>query len=137
MRNMSFSLTTQQMRDGSKTVTRRMNWQSLKPGEYLCAVEKGMGLKRGETINRLGVIRVNSLRRESLRTLIEHGHYGRSEILREGFSLDSYTPETWVAMFCKANSCSPDTIVTRIEFEHVPFNELDADMVEQLKRGAA
>ena len=37
MRNISFSLTTRQFRDGSKDVTRRVNWQNLKPGDHLMA----------------------------------------------------------------------------------------------------
>ena len=32
-RNMSFALTTDQVRKQSKTVTRRMGWRKTKPGE--------------------------------------------------------------------------------------------------------
>ena len=44
MRNMSFSATVQQVRDRTKTVTRRVGWKTLQPGEVLRAVEKGQGL---------------------------------------------------------------------------------------------
>jgi hypothetical protein len=54
MRNMSFSLTTRQFLDGSKTVTRRVGWNNLKPGERFMAVEKAMGLRKGEKVKRLG-----------------------------------------------------------------------------------
>ncbi len=57
-RNISFSMTTPQFIDGSKTVTRRMGWKFLKPGDVLCAVEKGMGLKKGEKVKRLGHIKI-------------------------------------------------------------------------------
>ena len=43
-RNMSFMLTTEQVRNKTKTVTRRLGWWFLKPGEIVNAVEKGMGL---------------------------------------------------------------------------------------------
>lgn len=66
MRNISFALTTPQFLDGSKDVTRRMGWKSLKCGDQLCAVKKGMGLKPGEQIERLGVIEVVSVRRGRL-----------------------------------------------------------------------
>jgi len=35
MRNMSFSLTTQQCREMTKDVTRRLGWAILKPGDPL------------------------------------------------------------------------------------------------------
>ena len=40
MRNISFMLTTQQFRNRTKTVTRRMGWWNLKPGDILMGVEK-------------------------------------------------------------------------------------------------
>ena len=46
MRNLSFALTTRQMRDRSKTVTRRRGdyyARVLKPGDLVCAVEKSQG----------------------------------------------------------------------------------------------
>lgn len=50
MKNISFMLTTEQVRTRIKTVTRRMGWRNSKPGDVLCGVEKGMGLKAGEKI---------------------------------------------------------------------------------------
>ncbi len=47
MKNISFALTTKQFLDGSKTVTRRLGWANLKPGEILMACEKCMGLGPG------------------------------------------------------------------------------------------
>lgn len=38
-RNMSFALTTSQIRDRSKTVTRRFGWWFLVPGDQVWAVE--------------------------------------------------------------------------------------------------
>ena len=47
-RNMSFALTTKQIEDETKDVTRRNGWWFLKPGDQIWAVEKCMGLKKGE-----------------------------------------------------------------------------------------
>ena len=48
MRNISFMLTKDQVRNRHKTVTRRLGWRRLKPGDVLRGVEKAMGLKAGE-----------------------------------------------------------------------------------------
>ncbi len=47
---MSFTLTPQQMRDGTKTVTRRHpnTWATLKPGDLVQPVLRTQGLKKGE-----------------------------------------------------------------------------------------
>ena len=49
-RNMSFALTTKQIEDETKDVTRRNGWWFLKPGDQIWAVEKCMGLKKGEKV---------------------------------------------------------------------------------------
>lgn len=111
MRNISFALTTEQFLDGSKTVTRRLGWISLKPGDTLCAVEKSQGLKKGEKVRKLGTILVVDVRREPLGE-IEHG-----DCDLEGFP--EYDPYQFVYFFCEHNGCTPDAVITRIEFERV------------------
>jgi len=44
-RNISFALTTKQIRNRSKTVTRRLGWLHIKKGDVLNACVKCMGLK--------------------------------------------------------------------------------------------
>lgn len=131
MRLMSFSLTTPQILSRQKTVTRRMGWTFLKPGDLVQAVEKGMGLKKGEKVRRLAVLRVVDVRIEPLsRLLPERGRgylqprqpmemaYAFRELEREGFR--HLTRQQFVSMFCKSHKgCTPDTEVTRIEFEYV------------------
>jgi hypothetical protein len=56
MRLISFSLTTRQVRDGSKTVTRRLGWADLKPGERLQACVKCMGIPKGGHVEKIRVI---------------------------------------------------------------------------------
>lgn len=122
-RNISFALTTPQFLDGTKDVTRRMGWLKLKDGDLLCAVKKGMGLKPGEKIERLGMIRVKSVRREPLDALLRFHPYGEIECQREGFPPPhSYSwPSAFIEFFCASHKgCTPESIVTRIEFERAP-----------------
>lgn len=113
MRNMSFALTTAQILDRSKTVTRRCGWTFLKPGDHIQAVEKGMGLKKGETVRRLAVLRVEDVTREPLREGLS-----QSEMMREGFP--QMTTAEFTEMFCRTHTgCTPHTVVTRIAFSYV------------------
>lgn len=109
MRNMSFSLTTPQMKDGSKRVTRRLGWKFLKEGELVMAVEKCQGLKKGEKVKKIGPIQILSIRKERLDEITY------ADLYLEGF--DHLTKGQFVRMFCKANKCLSDQIVQRIEFE--------------------
>jgi len=63
---MSFALTTAQILNREKRVTRRMGWLNLKPGDRIRAVKKAMGLKKGESIEELAVLKVIDVRREPL-----------------------------------------------------------------------
>lgn len=114
-RNISFALTTDQIRKRTKTVTRRLGWKNLKPGQILNACVKCMGLKPGEKIERLGQIRVVDVRQESLSQLF--GQYGLEESRKEGFGDQS--GHKFVSMFCQHMGCERDQVVTRIEFEYV------------------
>lgn len=118
MRNMSFAMTTDQIQDGTKTVTRRLGWLHLKSGDMLRPVRKCMGLKPGEKIEALrDPVRVVSVRREALRAILDSQEYGNDECDFEGFP--GLTPVQFVAMFCASHKpCTPETIVTRIEFEY-------------------
>lgn len=124
MRNMSFALTTQQIMDGSKTVTRRLGWLHLKPGDQLRPVRKCMGLRPGEKLDVLrDPITVVSVRREPLRAMTDDTDYGFREVALEGFKSHPVYgwPSEFVAMFCSTHKgCTPDTIVTRIEFAYHP-----------------
>lgn len=109
---MSFALTTTQVLDRTKTVTRRLGWETLKPGTLLQAVEKGQGLKKGERVRKLAVIRVVDIRRERLDAITGE------DVVREGFP--KLSPRSFVLMFCDTHrKCMSITPVTRIEFEYV------------------
>lgn len=111
MRNISFALTTEQIRNRTKTVTRRLGWATLKPGTPLQACVKCMGLKPGEAIQRICVIRVVSVRRESLQEM------SLDDVVREGFP--DLNPISFIDMFCEHMGTARDTLVTRIEFEYM------------------
>ena|SRR3990167_2357984 len=117
---MSFALTTEQVKAGTKTVTRRMGWRTLQPGTLIQPVRKGMGLKPGEKIERLrGPIRVTGVTLEPLRRMMDDPKYGIEECIREGFG--EVPIYEFVQMFCGTHKgCTPDSIVTRIEFEYLP-----------------
>lgn len=123
-RNISFALTTPQFLDGSKTVTRRMGWVGLKPGNILCAIEKSQGLGKGGKVKKLGMIRIINVRREPLNRITEDLDYGWAETKREGFegTTKAY-PSEFVRFFCDSHKgCTPDSEITRIEFDRIPFN---------------
>lgn len=136
MKAISFSLTERQFLDGSKDVTRRLGWLKLKAGDRLRAVRKAMGLKKGEKLHVLGEIEIVSVRRERLDHLTKTIAYGYNEVIREGFP--EMGPRAFVAFFCKSHrgfrlgtakkGCTPETIITRIEFRKMPNNRnLTAD----------
>ena len=111
MRNMSFAMTTQQVRAHSKDVTRRFGWSFLKPGDLVRAVKKGMGLKKGEKIERLATIRIVSTRWEPLNAMT------RDDCTREGFP--QMGPLDFVRFIQGVYECEPDKLIHRIEFEYV------------------
>ncbi len=111
-RNMSFFLTTQQMRDRTKTVTRRLGWKFAKSGDVINACVKCQGLKAGETVEGICQIVVTSVRFEPLNRIYDEGPRGCS---LEGFP--EMSPREFVTMFCDAMKCRPAEQVTRIEFE--------------------
>lgn len=118
MRNMSFALTTEQVRNRTKTVTRRLGWEFLKPGDLVRAVKQCQGLKKGEKVEPLAVLRVVDVRREPLH-YIETGSivHGSAEVTKEGFP--HMRCDDFVDFFAESHRCTPYDVVTRIEFEYV------------------
>jgi hypothetical protein len=111
MRLMSFSETTQQVIDQTKTVTRRKGWLNLRPGDRLRAVRKAMGLRKGEHVEDLAVIEVVSVRREPI------GYVSQMDVVREGFP--DWSPRDFITLYCRINRCDPWVECTRIEFRYV------------------
>lgn len=111
MRNISFALTTEQVRNQTKTVTRRMGWAGLKPGTLLQPVVKAQGIKKGEHVEKIGApILIKRVRREPLTAITG------VEVLREGFP--AMTCKAFIDFFCESHGCEPWEKVTRIEFSY-------------------
>jgi len=112
MRNMAFQFTTEQIRARSKTVTRRPGWEFLKPGELVQAVDKAMGLRKGERMEKLAVIRIVKTRREPVAAIMEYP----DDAALEGYP--KLSAREFAARFCALTGSSLSTMVTRIEFEY-------------------
>lgn len=110
-RNMSFALTTPQVEAQAKDVTRRFGWWNLKPGDILTAVEKGMGLKKGEKIRKIATIEIVSVRAEPLEAITQE------DCVREGFP--EMTPAQFIDMLIAGTKKTPSSIVNRIEFRYL------------------
>ena len=110
MRNMSFFLTTEQYRDGSKDLTRRQGWWFLEPDDQFMGVVKGQGIPKGGKIEKLHSSTVIGTRMERIEDITPE------DVIREGFPGKS--TEWFVKMYCKANKVEPWDFCNRIEFKH-------------------
>lgn len=112
MRLMSFAATIPQILDGSKTVTRRLGWLDVVPGERFLAVERSRGVRR-EDRRELGVKEVVHASRVPLWPIT------RDEVAREGFP--GMEPHEFTRLFRRLNGLPVgwNEDVTRIEFRPV------------------
>lgn len=112
MRNMSFMITPNQILNQTKTVTRRNGWWGLKSGNIIQPVRKGMGLKKGEKIEKLGCpIRIVSVSRETLSAITPE------ECILEGFP--EMNPIQFTDMFTRSHKGTTVlSVINRIEFEY-------------------
>jgi len=111
MRNMSFFLTQDQIRAQTKTVTRRLGWRFLKPGDMIQPVVKCRGLKRGQRVQKIGgPIRIISVHQEPLYKITKR------DCQLEGFPQMSRVE--FMDLFCRANNCCRSEVITRIKFDY-------------------
>jgi hypothetical protein len=123
MRRMSFALTMRQVRDRSKTVTRRMGWPNLKRGERFAPIEKCQGLRKGE--RQVVIVPKDAAPiLECLTNDVERlGDITQEDVIREGFP--EFTPAQFVEMFCRSHKEPDGSPVTadskprRIAFRYV------------------
>jgi len=107
-------MTTAQVRARTKTVTRRLGWRNLKAGDVLNACVKCMGLKKGETPEKICQIRVVNVRREPLAKMFRE----ENACAKEGFP--EWLTAEFINFFCKGHKpCFAETEITRIEFEYI------------------
>lgn len=118
-RLMSVALTEDAVRERRKTVTRRLGWAFLKPGDQLTLCRKVMGRRRPdgivEPLVRIAEVEVVSVRREPLSSIRP------GETALEGFP--DMTGSAFVEFFCTHMRCTPDTLVTRIEWRYITEEE--------------
>jgi len=111
--NISFSMTTQQVRDRIKFVTRRTGWKRLKVGQVLDACEKCQGLKKGEHVVKICKIVVREVTSEPVSAIRNYPN----DCELEGFP--ELSPLDFVQMFCEHNRIEPDEIIRRIRFDYL------------------
>lgn len=100
--------TQQQMRNRTKTVTRRVGWNNAKVGDRVLAVSKSQGRKRGEQPELFGTIELTEVSREMLSDMDDE------DVDREGFP--HFTTDDFIDMFCKHMRCDSWTVVNRLAF---------------------
>lgn len=110
-RLMSVTLTEDAVIDRTKTVTRRLGWRMLKPGDRLTLCRKVMGRRKGDPLVRLAEVEVVAVGRECLEDIDD------GEAAREGFP--EKTGAEFVDFFCEHMRCKPGTTVTRIEWRYL------------------
>ena len=110
-RLMSVSLTEDAVRARRKTVTRRLGWKFLRPGDRLTLCRKVMGRKPGEPLERIAEVEVVSVRREPLYRV------SAADVEREGFA--GWSPEQFVLFFRAHMRTPPWDEVTRIEWRYL------------------
>ena len=111
MRHMSFFYTQHQFHDRTKDVTRRLGWTFLKRGDLVQGVLQVQGIKKGQRVKKLGVIRIKNVRFEPLYKIT------KNDVRREGYPI--LDPKDFVLLFQRAMNCRHDVLVTRIEYEYV------------------
>lgn len=110
MRNMGFRTNPNAIKNRTKTVTRRLGWDFLKPGDTLQACERCLGLKKGEHPTKLTKIKTLSVTQEPL------NHITQEDVVKEGYP--DWTPNDYIRHFCQTFNVKPTTYVNRIEFAY-------------------
>ena len=110
-------MTTEQARNRTKTVTRRQGWARIRAGQLIQQVVKGMGLKKGEKVEKLHVVRIVSARWEPVNAITQE------DVIKEGFP--TWTPEDFIRFYCTAHGIVRGALCNRIEFEYVDMPSLE------------
>lgn len=123
-RLMSVAYTEQAVRERRKTVTRRLGWRFLKPGDRLTLCRKVMGRKPGEPLERIAEVEVTSVYRGPL--YITDEDIVREGVPQEEFAVFDHDREcsecrriAWLEWFATTMGCAIGADVTRIEWRYL------------------
>lgn len=110
-RLMEVAHTAHLVRDRTKTVTRRVGWRVLKPGDQLTLCPKVRGRRPGEELERIVTVDVVSVTRERLDTITA------ADVAAEGFP--AMTAAEFVEFFCATHKgVTAADEVTRIQWRY-------------------
>jgi hypothetical protein len=110
-RLMAVPLAGQQVRDRTKTVTRRPGWRMLRIGDHLTLCKKVMGRRHVESLDRITGVEATGIRRERLDAII------LDDLTAGGFP--GMTPGEHAAFFGEARrGCTPETAITPIQWRY-------------------
>ena len=123
-RLMSVAYTADAVIARRKTVTRRLGWRFLKPGDRLTLCRKVMGRKKGEPLDRICEVEVVSVRREPLCAMTDR------DVIREGIAPFDVRFDEWdwrgippavsfVSWYAWTFGVDPYDEVTRIEWRYL------------------
>ena len=127
-RLMSVAHTEQAVRDRRKTVTRRLGWRFLKPGDRVTLCRKVMGRKAGEPLERICDVEIVDVRREPLCAMTDDDvaregiapFDDRFDEWYEGDGKDGMPPaESFVNWYAWTFRVDPYDDVTRIEWRYL------------------
>lgn len=135
-RRMSVSMTLGAVRARAKTVTRRHidTWRTLKPGDRLTLIEKGMGLPKGAKQVVVAEVEIVSVREETLRQVTDaevqaEGLWARA--MAEGRHLADYFDEEDIAVawfrrfWAKGHGYDPGGALMGIPCRRIEWRYLD------------
>lgn len=122
---MSCSMTVDAVRERRKTVTRRHvdTWKTLKPGDRLTLIEKGMGLPKGAKQVVLAEVEVVDVRVEALIAVWSEGSVG---LCAEGIEhLSGSRFAYWWAESHGYRGCASPADLRPIECRRIEWRYLD------------
>ena len=105
--------TIKQIHNAASTVTRRFGLWKIKPGTKLWAIEKGRGLKKGQKVVRICMIRIVSAHEEQVQDI----RHRPNDLILEGFP--DLTTNEFIRLLCKGTGKNETSPVNRIEFEYI------------------
>lgn len=119
-RRMSCSMTIDAVRERRKTVTRRKvnTWRTLRPGDRLTLIEKGMGLPKGAQQVVLAEVEVVDVREEPIGALTPN------DVRREGFDPSAMSPREFARFWLRSHGYS-EVDPYGVTNHHVPCRRIE------------